>query len=460
MKKILLFLVITFGISSCSGFLDLRPNDMIIPQSAEDYSTLLHTMLNDIEYGNFPYILDNFDQIVDNEACVDDLDANIYLGATSLNIYLGTFMSSRRVAYYKSVYERIMNCNMILDGLSGDDSELARKVKAAAYAIRGICHYNILRQFCEPVTDGVYPDLGVVCVDHFDIEAKLPRSSYEVSVKFIEDDFINSLAYNMTDKTYMFTADVVDACMARLYFWTQQWDNALEKAESVLAKYPLVEGDAYKEMFTSRLSKGEVIIKSRVYTNTSIEWSEGTSMTQLQKRPVNKTLIDLFDQPDKDIRYGMMMNAKREVLKRPFASIRSAEMALIVAECYYHKGEESNALRAINDLRRHRISDYMDLQMNDLPAVSNANIIKVDARSNTLTPLISLILNERRKELFMEGDRLFERKRNGRPETWVAHSGFCYVNEKFMYTFPLPYADIKLVPGLVQNPGYDVIQEK
>ncbi len=459
MKKILIFMLPLLGLTACNDFLNLRPNDKIVPESAEDYSTLLNNMLNEIEYGKVPYILDDFSNIVTNEASVDDLDANIYLGQTNLPIYIGTYINANRTSYYKSVYARIMNCNMMLEGLADDDSELAKKVKAVALAIRGVCHYNVLQQFCDPVVNGAYPSMGIVCVDHFDIEAKLPRSSYEASVRFIENDLKTALGMNMTDTRYMFTPDVINAFMARFYFWTQQWDKALAKAEAIVARYPLLEGDAYKAMFTSRKPVGNVIVKSGVNTLSSTEWDEGNSMQQLQKRPVNKTLIDLFDQPDKDIRYGMMMNAKREVQKKPFAGIRSAEMALIVAECYYHTGEEGRALSAINDLRRHRITGYVDLQMDDLPPVSNANIIKVDAKGNALTPLIAMILNERRKELVMEGDRLFERKRNGRPETWVAYNGFAYTNQKFMYTFPLPYSDIQRVPGLAQNPGYDNVRE-
>ena len=69
--------------------------------------------------------------------------------------------------------------------------------------------------------------------------------------------------------------------------------------------------------------------------------------------------------------------------------------------------------------------------------------------------LMSAILCERRKELFLEGDRWFELKRNGRPEFWIAANGKKYVTEKYLYTFPIPKSDVNLFPGLIiQNPGY------
>ena len=65
---------------------------------------------------------------------------------------------------------------------------------------------------------------------------------------------------------------------------------------------------------------------------------------------------------------------------------------------------------------------------------------------------MSAILCERRKELFVEGDRWFELKRNGRPEFWVAAKGKKFITEKYLYTFPIPKADIRLFPDLlIQN---------
>ena len=90
-----------------------------------------------------------------------------------------------------------------------------------------------------------------------------------------------------------------------------------------------------------------------------------------------------------------------------------------------------------------------------LPTVNPDEFIKVDVYGEPLTPLLNAILNERRKELFMEGDRWFELKRNGRPEMWVAKQGRKYTTLPYMYTFPLPIQDMELVDGLIQNPGYD-----
>ena len=135
--------------------------------------------------------------------------------------------------------------------------------------------------------------------------------------------------------------------------------------------------------------------------------------------------------------------------------MRSAEMQLILAESKYHLGDRQAALYALNILRKKRITGVTDFTEATLPVVNPDSKFKVDAQGKNLTPLIYAILCERSKELFMEGDRWYELKRNGRPEFWVAKHGRKYTTLKFMYTFPLPVMDITLVKGLKQNPGYE-----
>ena len=126
----------------------------------------------------------------------------------------------------------------------------------------------------------------------------------------------------------------------------------------------------------------------------------------------------------------------------------------MLSESLYHLGDEEGALRWLNELRRNRIEGVEDLAAATLPAVRKGDRIAVDALGNPVTPLLQAILDERRKEMFMEGDRWFELKRNGRPEWWVISNGLKYTTRKYLYTAPISKDDIDLNPGLEQNPGY------
>ena len=204
---------------------------------------------------------------------------------------------------------------------------------------------------------------------------------------------------------------------------------------------------------------GNQLIKAYRAADTSGENALSSANSLLQHRPVSQRLLSLFTEEEKtkDIRYELWVNNKRVAKKTFFCGMRTAEFKLMEAECYYHSGEKVKALRSINDLRAHRIANYVDLTENTLPALSEKEIIITDAEGNALTPLMGIILSERRKELFLEGDRFFELKRNGSPEFWTAYNGQKYTTKKYMYTFPIPAHDILLVDGLQQNEGYTEI---
>ncbi len=133
---------------------------------------------------------------------------------------------------------------------------------------------------------------------------------------------------------------------------------------------------------------------------------------------------------------------------------------MIEAECYYHLNRSDEALKSINRLRSNRISDYVDIEMNDIPDVPGSEIITTDVTGKALTPLLGLILGERRKELFLEGDRFFELKRNGSPEFVSYLDGFKYVTRSYMYTFPIPVREFDITDNLIQNPGYTEIVDR
>ena len=92
--------------------------------------------------------------------------------------------------------------------------------------------------------------------------------------------------------------------------------------------------------------------------------------------------------------------------------------------------------------------------MSSLPTVREDDRIVVDCEGKAVTPLLQAIFDERRKELYMEGDRWYELKRNGCPEWWVISNGLKYTTKAYLYTSPISKSDVDLNPGLEQNPGY------
>ena len=458
-KTIYISLLCAAVLTSCTKFLDIKPYGKVIPKTAEEFSSMLHSTLEDIDYGE-ETILGNVLSIANLECYADNLEANISLNEASssyLPLYIGDDLSNKQTRY-ANLYDAIKDCNIILDNIEEKESRLAKDVIGTAYAIRGICYYNLLRDFCEPPVNNM-AGLGVPLVTKFDMEEKPLRSTIAKTIAQAESDMLKAISYEIEDPMYRFTTDVMEGYLARLYFWAGNWEKAILYAGKVLEKYPLLSGSEYLDMLASETTpKGNMVIKSGLLTDSNSSMQYSSAKSNMKARPVSKRFVDIFLEKEADIRYELSFNRKRIFQKNLFACLRSAEMQLILAEALYHGGNDAGALEALNELRRHRIEGVEDYTMETLPAVNENEYIKEDVYGQPLTPLLNAILNERRKELFMEGDRWYELKRNGRPEFWAARQGRKYTTMEFMYTFPLPIGDIELVEGLKQNPGYDKVK--
>ena len=463
MKAIHLLLCATMALSSlsCTNYLDIKPYGRTIPKTAEEFSALLHNHLNKIDVGNDRLLVGNASQtLVWDAGCGDDFETCLTeQGGSTLVTYVGNIAgSSNNEYYYRDLYAVIRDCNLVLNEMEEDGTDMAGKVRATAHALRAVAYYQLMRMYCEPPQTGqLATQQGVPLVTVFDMEAEPLRNTLQETIDQIEDDLQKAIGYHNTDDIYRFTEDVCKGYLARLYFWSEQWSRALPLAQELEKKYPLVQGEAYKTMMTTANDlAGNQLLKA-YRSNTASSSSElGASSTTMQFRPVSNRLLSLFPEEEraKDVRYALWFNNKRQAIKTFFCGMRSAEFVLIEAECLYHLVLQDEALKSINNLRRHRIEGYTDLTMDNLPPLSSLEIIKVDAEGNPLTPLLGLILSERRKEFFLESDRFFEMKRNGTPEFWTSYNNRKYTTQSFMYTFPIPINDLRIVDGLKQNPGY------
>lgn len=450
-KILLLISLLILTLYSCESFLDLKPQGKTIPKTAEEYSAMIHQIIFNIENENGTFIMPGTNNIIDIEAISDNLDANIYLGQEMIPFYVGQRLNQ---PIYSKLYQNIRNCNIILDGLDKDESDYALKVKSVAHAVRGVCYYELIKHYCKAPVGAVMPKLGMPIVNEFNMEARPIRSSYQETVNFIDKDFKTALSlYKMDDPVYMFTTDVIKAYQARLYFWTGQWQKVLDVTAELLDNYPVLNRNDYSKMVLGNASFSNMILRYKNALSQSHQVSDRV-YAALRNRPVNIDFINIFDLRENDIRYAESINKNRNPIKLFIGAIRVEEVLLMVAESHYYLNQEDKALQLVNQLRSERISNYKYLTQKTLPIVIDNSFLSKDAMGNNLTPLARLIINERRKEFFMEGDRFMDLKRLGSPESWVSRNGLAYITEEFMYTWPIPSEDIELNPGIIQNEGY------
>lgn len=457
MKRIyfLTLLPLLATLISCKQFLDIKPNGKTIPKTADEFASLLHSRLNEIDYASsLEPLIGNISSLTDIEYFSDNLDANlnIYPGSNNLPVYVGKKLNAQQTRY-SNLYQRIRDCNIIIDNLKTEDNEESKNVLGTAYAIRGVAYFLLLREFCEPYQRD--DQLGVPLVTRFDMEEKPLRSTYGQTIHQIEQDFNKSISYQVSDKLFRFTEDVSRAYLARLHFWTKNWDKAISQSTTLLATYPMLDTTSYKAMIQSKNTQlGNTLLRSYIFSDQSADISYSNESQAIQFRPASKEFFDLFIEKGDDVRFNIIFGKKRVNQKNFFAGVRTDEMCLILAEAYAHKNNEGKALEYLNLIRSKRIPKYVAYTAANLPVVSKKALITIDAEGKALTPLMQAILNERRKELYGEGDRFWELKRNGSPGFWVASNGRRYTTLPFMYTFPIPKIDVQIINGLIQNPGY------
>lgn len=454
-RRLHMLILIGALLSSCANYLNVRPQGKVLPETDEEFAAIMHNRINDIEGGYDEYVLGNMDVISRREGCADDLDANIKTG--SIPAYAGDVINHRQ-SDYKETFEIIRDCNIVIENMEGRTTTLASDVLAAAYAMKGICYYNLIRDFCDAWdADDSHNQMGLPLVEKFDIKDIPVRASLAATAKYTEDLLKKSLSEKMSDGRFFFTESVVKAYLARLYFWIEDWDNVISLCSDMIANsgLALTPPEEYATMIQAdKAALGEVIIRSHINDASELDWYFGYVKGYVASRPASASLRSLFDK-ENDVRYAASFNDMLCNAKAPECRIRLSEIVLMLSEAYCHINDSDNALKWLNELRRHRIRGVADLTEDTLPELRTGNRIVEDAEGDGLTPLMQAILDERRRELCLEGDRWFELKRNGSPEWWVISNGLKYTTKKYMYTAPIYKGDVDLNPDLKQNPGYE-----
>lgn len=454
MKKIYVLALAVVLFNSCDNYLEVKTYGKAIPKTSEEFSSILHKHLNSIDNGEDHPLIESSAELVTMESITDNFNATLtFSGGSTLPVYAGAILNNKQSKYQK-LYEVIRDANIIIDNLPAERTKEEQTVIGTAYALRAISYYQLLRDFCEPFEDN--NQLGVPIVTGFDMEERPIRASYGAVKTLIESDFQKAFTYDLSDEIYRFTNDVVKAYYAKYLFWTKQWDKVIDISEELVDKHPLVSHSKYTSMIQAQNNKeANVFIRSYLYSfSTAVSFLNSQSV--IKQRPLSIDFVQAFAKDGyNDIRYNLTTDNKRINQKLLVSKVRSAELVLMLAESNAHLGNQAEALKWINHLRKNRLANYTPYTISTLPNANTSGNIKIDANGNALTPLLATILNERRKELHGEGDRFYELKRNGRPEFWVANNGLKYTTKKFMYTFPIPRTDIELTPGLIQNDGYE-----
>ena len=444
MEKWIICLLFSFSLYSCSdSFLDAKPDKaLVVPKTLEDYQALLDDVNQQINQSPGGYDVASDDLLLSDNALVSESEEMRFL-------YLWDregLESLENNWDWDNLYPQILRSNIVLDGLQTFKEQAGnshfKEVKGAALFFRAWHCFHLLQQFSKPydIETSKY-DLGIVLKLQADINEKVGLSTVEDCYKQILSDLeeaLHLLSKN-SQKVSRPNLTAAYAFLARVYLSRFDYDNALKYADLALQiKSDLLDFNKISHSFPDIFNGGnaEIIFYAIPIIRTASFNFNGF---------VNKDLVNLYG--DTDLRKEKFFNFNLEGIAQiktsyfisglpyAFSGLLTTEQYLIKAECLIRRGDIEEGVELINQLHRFRMAD-------NAPFVE----LEVDDKEEGL----KVVLEERRRELFMKGLRWYDLRRLNKDERFKRilkrkYDGKDYYLEpnSDFYAFPIPSNEIR-----------------
>ncbi|PSL47891.1 putative outer membrane starch-binding protein [Chitinophaga niastensis] len=468
MKKIIYILAATFmglGLQSCTKNIDLHPTDIID-------TTRAFLTLSDVDKGviggyagwsaeNSMYV----GAIMSDEVRWGKDNSGRNYGM----LHKWSFSSSDGDAAgaWSSLYVVIDRVNHVLadidsvPALNANQQATKKRLKGEALAIRAFAHFELFRWYSQDYT----PSSLSVPVMLRSIVSTPSRNTVQEVLAQVNKDLADAKA--LIPATFKdisrITNIAVVAEQAKVALYSKDWKNAADYATAVINQVPLITIDKFPNLWTDQDST-EVLfwLKHTSQGDVTTLWTDNNG--QVFFSPSFK-LMALYDQTN-DVRYnsyfyfGNWGGWAENWLVNKFSGqnsvnyfnnvkvLRVSEMYLIRAEALAELNDIPNGTKDLNTLRAQRISGYTDQTF-----ASKDN-------------LITAVMEERFKELFLEGNRYFDLRRRNLPinrapeDVNPNNTGTGDIMQNlnptdFRYILPVPQDEIFANKNIVQNKGYN-----
>lgn len=366
---------------------------------------------------------------------------------------------------WNSLYRIIANANIVLasEGKIADDLNTSIKPEnyfAQAYAVRAMAYLQLASFFCDNYGES-NQQLGLPLVDQFDIQIKKGRSTVPQTYDFILADLTKAeqnilSTYSGDERTRNITLHAVNMMFARYYLAVKDYAKAQQYADKVLSAFAgLAKTDVANYFEVS--SEGETVETIFQLDNNSKDlpgsndgllatWSsQGTYKHNFATRAFYNKLSDT------DVRKNTWYQSNAFVLalgdnpkpidvlkytsfERDIVVFRRSEAVFIRLEALYH----TNPALALTEL-----NTWVNTKRDSAYSFAGSG-----------ADLLNEILFQKNAELFLEGTRRSDLKRNNigytNPQTQVA-----LTPDKREFRFlPIPQGELNNNPNMVQNTGY------
>lgn len=381
--------------------------------------------------------------------------------------------------FWSQGYKVIFSANQIIEKITEGESAELDQLKGENLYLRAMVHFDLVRFFARPYSQGQGNNPGIVIKDKTDGEEFPARSTVKEVYDFIIADLKKAATLmTMEDPSIFASKEVAEALLSRVYLYQEDNANAILYANEVIesGRYQLLDTEAYKKYFTLvpennpetifaiRHTKADNRLKGAIgsmYYNDPITQSTGWGEVY-----ASVELVDLLNNYPEDARHSfieLQLDNNGDTLKRGnvpkyFVNkynwqegvanlsspvyLRLAEMYLNRAEANAKMGNLQEAIDDVNVIRRRAGLSGADLY-------TLADLKGHDS-------VLDIVLEERRLELAFEGHRPGDLFRNNRPLV-RAYPGF-HSEDRFNQTIsPTDDRVIMLIPDreLIVNPNLE-----
>lgn len=387
-------------ISSCSQFLDLKPDQkMAIPSTLEHCELLL----NDYSAMNTGY--PSLGVIASDDYYINSTDWKSIEGYEEQHTYIWNVDLMTIDTHWQNPYRTVFLSNQILDILSHltSDNDKYNKVLGAAHFFRAFAFHQIASVFTLPYQSNTADkEMGIPLRLKPAMDYKSVRSTLKETYEQIINDYkeasrllpINEILKGRPHKAAAY------AGLARLYLDMQDYQHAYDYADSSLqVRAGLID---YKELNANdpfpiaRFNKEVLFAATGKLSGMLGQYFSRVDSNLYQTYDVydyRKTVF--FKNNDFDPNTYAFKGSYDNSDGYPFVGLTVSEIYLIKAETALRLGKVNEALITINELLVNRIDASHFVRINEtVPA-----------------DLLSIILDERRKELIFRGQRWSDLKR-------------------------------------------------
>jgi hypothetical protein len=479
----------------------VNPQNSLTPEqtlvNVNGYLTLLTAVYNGVEgygYWGRDIILEG-DALSDNIVTNNSQSGNRYSTA-NVNSAGATFNIWQNNYFYINQLNTIIAGIGNLTGLTVSQQALEAQILAQSYALRGLLYFDLARVYgWEPnniPTSG--PDAGfnfsavlrLTPINTPDLASpKQNRSTIAQTYTQIEADFNKAISLFQAAGTskpavpYSFSESSAHGFLAKVYLYARDYPNCVTQCQAALnptiCSATLTPAGTYSKAFKSIPNPESLLELDYVQTVqvAGVTGSNGSPYTYTQPTGYGFTAPGLPGGPNAFSTFGgqtvspeliAAFESPNDDRKAMFYNSRTATTLSVFTWCNKYSGANGPYTDNIPMLR---YSDVLLMQAEALAAqgqfpAAQALVIQLRAARNALTVTVpaditlnQFIQDERRRELFFEGNRFFDLKRTGLGVTKAAATGVGTLSPgDYRLIAPLPASEVLFNPALPQNPNY------